>query len=82
MSDFIVERRPVLGSPRRRKRKPEQERSLQQKCVDLLQVDGLPMAQRQFIKWVSAIVLSGREIGTEHKDYVQYLWTDYCRWGA
>ena len=82
MSDFIVERRPVQGSPRRRKRKPEPERSLQQKCVDLLQADALPMDERVFVNRTAAFLLKGGEIPIEQEDYLRSLWADYCRWGA
>ena len=82
MRDVIVERRPVQGSPRRVKRAPQEERSLQQRCVDLLQAKALPMAERVFVRYVSQILLEGGELKTEQKDYLLHLWTDYCRWGA
>ena len=82
MSAFTIERRPVQGSPRRVRRQHKQERSLQQKCVDLLQVDALPMDERVFVNRTAAFLLKGGEIPTEQKDYLRSLWSDYCRWGA
>ena len=82
MSDFTIERRPVQGSPRRVRRRPQKEYSLQERCVHLLQVDEMPAEQRQFVSWMSEILLKGAEISAEQKGYLGRLWSDYCGRGA
>lgn len=82
MRDVIVERRPVLGYAKRVGLKPRQHRSMQARCVDLLQVSGLSEDEQEFVDGVSKRLLLGGKLQPNETSWLLKLWTDYCRWGA
>ena len=81
MSTVIVEKRPVAGYAARVGRKPRQRRTMDQRCVDLLQADGLSEDERAFVKEMGGLLLAGRKLYPNQSDWLLRLWTNYCERG-
>ena len=82
MSDLVIEHRPVAGYAARVGRKPRLYRSMQQRCVDLLQADGPSADERAFVRDAGRLLLAGQKLRSDQSAWLLKLWTDYCRWGA
>ena len=82
MSDFTIERRPVQGYAKRVGLKPRQGRSIQARCVDLLQAEGLSEDEQAFVRDVSRRLQHGGKLQPNETSWLLRLWTSYCRWGA